>query len=128
MIILLLGAGLSYGLYVNLSKSYELNSFDLVLVALPFIIAVAFAFLKIHGITLFKFILLLIEQSFFRASQRRWIQNAGTPFVSMTLPFTMKAKKKEKIIPEKNVSSEKIKNLAKVLDGEKSDFKKTKPA
>jgi len=126
LVILIVGGGISYGLFTNLSKIYELNTLELVVIAIPALISVAFAFLKIHGISLTKFILLLVEAAFFRAPRRRWQKFAGTPFVSMTTQFSMKTETKKQKIAKKNVSAEKIRNLAKILDQELSDFQKSK--
>ena len=120
LVIILIGGGLSYLIFVNLKKEYDLNEVENILIWLPLLISVAFAFLKIKGISLTKFILLLIEQNVFRLPKRHWCQGGGEPFVSMTTTFSMSDKKKEATVGEaKEVSQEKIKNLAKLLDGEK---------
>ncbi len=126
LIFLLIGGGASYLLFVTLSKTYNLNSFDYVIISIPFLLALALAFLKIHGITIFKFILLILEQTFFRASKRFWVKGAGTPFVSMTTNFAMGVVKKKAAVEVKDASGDRIKNLARILDGEKSDFQKQK--
>ena len=120
LIIILIGGGLSYLIFVNIKKEYDLNEVENILIWLPLAVAVAFAFLKIKGISLFRFILLLMEQNIFRFQKRHWVQQGGEPFISTTTSFTMIEKKKnEDVIEAKNVSQEKIKHLAKLLDGEK---------
>jgi hypothetical protein len=85
---------------------------------IPAAITAAFAFVKIKGLTLMKFIFLVIEQSFFRPPKRYWQQLGGSPFVSMTLPFSYKVKtEKETIITPKKIKPNTIKDLAAVLDG-----------
>ena len=117
LIILIAGGGISYLLYSSLSKSYQLGEIEIILICIPALIGAAFAFLKIKGIALFKFILLLIEQLFFRAPRRRWISGAGAPFVSMTNPFSMQKKVVEEEKEKNPLSAKNVKNLAQILDG-----------
>ena len=65
-VILLLGGGISYVMFVNMNKHYRLNTFEDILVWIPAMVAIAFSFIKIKGIPLFQFILLMIENIFFR--------------------------------------------------------------
>lgn len=120
VIILILGFGLSYTLFNGLSKQYDLNQLEIILCWVPAGIAAAISFLKIHGISLFKFVLLQLEQLLFRQPRRRWVKHAGEPFVSLTTPFTMKMEKKEKPMQTRSgdVSSEKIRSIAHVLDSD----------
>ena len=117
LIILIVGGGFSYVLFTSLNKQYNLNELEQILIWIPALLAVAFAFVKIKGIELTKFILLLLER-LFRPAHRRWVNHGGDPFVSMTTTFTMKKEKKKKEIKiKKDVSAEKIRNLANILDG-----------
>jgi hypothetical protein len=117
LILLILGFGLSYMLFTSLNKQYELNQIEQILIWIPGALSAALAFVKIKGIPLTKFILLIFEK-LFRPAHRQWVKHGGDPFVSLTTPFTMKMKKKEKEVEsKKDVSSEKIKNLANILDG-----------
>jgi len=121
LIILIVGFGISYTLFNMLNKIYVLDEVSQILVWLPAGIAAAFAFLKIKGISLFKFILLIIEQASFRPGRRRWSQNGGSPFVSSTIPFRMETKKTTVAAKsDKQYSTEKVKNLAAILDGQSS--------
>ncbi len=124
LIILIIGFGISYTMFNSLNKIFVLDEISQILIWFPAGLAAAFAFLKVKGLPLFQFILLLIEQTFFRPPRRRWSQNGGSPFVSLTVPFSLKMKKKvvEKTAG-KEVSTEKIKNLAAVLDGQSVDSK-----
>jgi hypothetical protein len=116
VIILIVGFGISYMFFSNLNKQYDLNQVEQILIWIPGAIAAALAFVKIKGIELIKFILLLFEK-LFRPAHRKWVKHAGDPFVSMTIPFSMKKEKKEKeVIIKKDVSSDRIKNLANILD------------
>ncbi len=120
VIILILGFGISYTLFNSLSKQYDLNQIEVILCWLPAAISVTISFLKIHGISLFKFVLLQIEQFIFRQPRRRWVKHAGEPFVSMTTQFSMKTVKKQAQMDtrQEEFSSEKVRSLAKLLDSE----------
>ena len=81
----------------------------------PFFIGVAFAFVKIKGLSLMKLCLLLVEQIYFLPARRYWQPNSHK-FVSMTQPFSVSAKKEKTPEDTRNFSREKVKNLAHVLD------------
>jgi hypothetical protein len=120
VVLLIVGFGISYTLSNSLSKQYELHQIEIILCWIPAAISAIVAFLKIHGISLFKFALLQIEQIAFRQPRRRWMKHAGEPFVSMTTPFSMKTIKKQPEMEtrQEEFSSEKIQSLAKLLDNE----------
>jgi len=123
--ILFVGFGISYFLFVKVTKAYSLNDLESFIIWIPMGLSIAFAFLKIKNVSLLKFILLALEHFIFRARKRFW-QPAARTFVSSTIPFSITEKKKNKKIEAKDNSDEKMKNLAKVLDGEKPDIKKEK--
>ncbi len=115
-IILLVGGGISYLLFVNLSKNYELNLFDYFLVWLPALLSVAFAFITIKGIALFQFILLMIEYFFFRPPRRYWIQGGGEKFVSLTTNYSPNKKKKPQKIVIKRLDDDHLKDIVGKVD------------
>jgi hypothetical protein len=118
VIMLVVGFGISYSMFNHFNKYYVLYEFQQVLIWIPAGIAAAFAFVRIKGLSLLKFIFLIIEQSFFRPSRRYWQQLGGSPFVSMTQPFSYQVKKKQKAAPPpKKITPDRIKNLAAILDG-----------
>jgi len=119
LIMILIGGGISYALFTMLSKKYVLGLVEVILICIPLIIAIAFAFVKIKGIPLFKFFLLLIETKLFRASRRYW-QTSGGVFVSMTTGFIEKAKNRKSLLVPKNISDDKFKNLANLIDNKQS--------
>ena len=118
-VIVLVGGGISYFLYTNASKTYVLTNTDILMIWLPAILALCFAFITVKGMTLFQFVLVLIEQLYFRQPRRYWMQSVVEPFVSLTQPYNQKNKKPEKVIPPERpkVTHEKIKNLAGMVDG-----------
>ncbi len=117
VITLIVGFGFSYVLFSSLRKQYDLHQMEIIMIWIPAGLSAAFAFLKVKGISLGKFVLLLIEQNLFRAPRRKWVQHGGEPFISLTTPFSMKNKKKtETQAADKDVSEKKIKNIAAILD------------
>jgi len=124
--LVMIGAGISYWIYVTLSKQYRLGSFETFIVWIPAMIAAAFAFIRIKHVSLMQFFLLLFEQLFVRSRRRSWVQGAGNPFISMTTKVVRQKEKKKKSVEEKEYSVSKVKHLASVLDGEKSDLQKRK--
>lgn len=127
LIMLLIGFGISYMIFSNMKDKYELDTVAHILIWFPAAIAAAFAFLKIKGIPLAQFILLIVEHLFFRFPKRYWIQQGGEPFVSLTTRISSLTKKKEEVGETKVFSKQKARELAKFLDGQKSDIAKAKP-
>lgn len=118
LILLLGGGGISYFLYVQLSKVYELTTLEVILILVPFLVTVAFAFLKIKSMSLMQFILTAIEQFLFRAPRRFWSQE-GNILISMTTRLKS-AKASESQSQEKQpIGTDKIKKLAEVLDAQR---------
>ena len=104
LIILLVGFGISYVIFKNMEKKYDLDTIAHILIWTPAAISAIFAFVKIKGIPLVQFIFLLIEHFFFRLPKRYWVQQGGEPFVSLTTRISATNKKKEDI-PETKVFS-----------------------
>jgi len=123
LIILLVGFGISYIIFVKMKAKYDLTNFDLVLIWLPAAVAAAFAFLKIRGIGLCQFITLLIENAIVRRPRRWWVQHGGEPFLSCTTRIEALEKKKNKV-EDKIFDENKAKELAQFLDAQKSEFSK----
>lgn len=116
LIILLLGGGLSYILFINLVRDNdEVSTFMSVVVWIPALLAVIFAFVKIKGLEMFELFLLIMEHGFFRYPRRYWISGTGEPFLSMTTKVDPLEKKKEEIL-NKEYDREKAQKLAEFLD------------
>lgn len=114
LIVLMVTGGISYLLFVQLSKIFVLSQFEIMFIALPFIAGCAFCFIKIKGIGLFQFLLLMIEQMLL-PGRRYWQPDSG-PVVSSTSTFATKKDKTDDLVPQKNISEDKIKNLADLID------------
>ncbi len=114
LIILMVTGGISYMLFVSLSEIYILSQIAIAFIMLPFILGCAFCFVRIKGLGLTQFFLLNIEHLLLPA--RRYWRASSQPLVSSTVAFSMKNKDTVKIIQNKNISAEKIKNLADLID------------
>ena len=119
LIFLIVGGGISYMLFVKLSEVYYLSEIAIVFICIPAAISAAFAFLKIKGISFGKFILVFLEQTFFRPSRRFWQSSTGV-FISMTNVVSLGNKKSAQVVETKALSQDKIKNLAALLDNKNS--------
>lgn len=111
LIILGIGGGIAYAIYVGLAASYYME------IWLPPVIIVggltlAFAFLKIHEMPFHIFLMNFIEYHLL-PRQRIWIQGTGYPFIP---PFEEPKKKQETHEEIKKKPIKSIAELTKVLD------------
>jgi len=123
LIYLVIGFFFAYMLYSAMAKIYTMSMIESILLWFPLGIAAVFAFVKVKGMTLFHFILVIIEQLFFRPPKRFWQNIVAEPFVSSTFDFRMNVKKITKAKKKETVRSDKFKEMAEFLDGEKSIHK-----
>ncbi len=118
LIILLVGGGISYLLFINLAEgkdSSEVSALLMVLIWTPAVLAIIIAFIRIKGVSISHLFLLLMEHGFFRYPKRYWIAGAGEPFVSITTKVDPLQKKVEQT-ETKQYDKEKAKELADFLD------------
>lgn len=117
LIIIMIGGGISYLLFVNVTKSYYVNSIQMGLIWSPAAVSAAIAFLKIKGMPLIQFVLCASEVMFFRARYRYWIAGGGTDHTSSVYAFAInKAKKKDEVVKVKEFDQNKMKNILEMID------------
>ena len=114
LVILMVTGGISYMLFVSLSETYILSQVAIAFIMLPFVLGCAFCFVRIKGLGLSQFFLLNIEHLLLPA--RRYWQPGSQSVVSSTVDFSMNDNVTVKIVENKNISAEKIKNLADLID------------
>lgn len=114
LVILMITGGISYLLFVQLSKEYILSQIAIAFIMLPFIAGCAFCFIRIKGLSLTQFFLLNVEHLLLPA--RRYWQAGSQELVSSTVEFLSHEKTDTQTAPLKNISTEKIKNLAELID------------
>ena len=116
LIILAVGGGISYVLFATLSKLYELNIIEYTIIALPALLAVAAALLKINDIPLTKFALLTAEFSI-KPKKRYWDHRAIVPIINPDL-----TEKKRKLVKQDDINvqgkkkSVNLSKLSNILD------------
>lgn len=115
LIIIMITGGISYLLFTSVTKHYHVGQLEMMLMWLPLALGIAFCFLKIKGIPLFRFTLLWLETGMFLPRRRFWQPGVGN-YVSLTHQETQAKVAKESAIETKDVSSQRVKNLAQVLD------------
>ncbi len=111
MIIIAVGGGIAYALYIQLSAIYFMQIW-LPPVVIVSAITLAVAFLKIHNLPFYEFIMHFIEYNLL-GKKRVWVQGSGNPFVQ---PY-QKDKKEEKekeVVKKKETKS--LAELGAVLD------------
>lgn len=84
MIILAIGFGISYVLFALMSKLYELNILEYIIIAIPGLISAAFAMIKINDIPLIKYMFLFLEFSI-KPKKRIWDHRGIASLVSPDL-------------------------------------------
>jgi hypothetical protein len=112
MIIVGIGGGIAYAIYVSLAKTYFMEIW-LPPVAIVSALTAAFAFLKIHNLPFHFFLMYLLEYHLL-PKKRIWIQGTGTPFIS---PFeTIQVKQSDDAPKTAKKTTKSINELASVVD------------
>jgi len=118
LIYMAVGGGVSYVLFAIMSKLYELNIIEYILIAAPAVISAALALIKINSLSLSKYILLVIEFAM-KPKKRLWdhrgISSTVSPNLYTTSTSTQKkdSKKINEVQNNKNVN---LSDLSKILD------------
>ncbi len=118
LIILASGFGISYVLFAILSKLYELNIFEYIIILIPALFAAAFALIKINDIRLTKFLLLFMEFAL-KPKKRLWDHRGIAGIVAPDLEGVKKEKKEQETAEEEAKKTRKATNLrelSQVLD------------
>lgn len=109
LIICGIGGGIAYSIYVSLAKFYFWEVW-IIPVGIVVAITAATAFLKIHDIPFYKFLLLFLEYMLL-PKKRMWCKGEGDIFVSMLTPTQTKTRKDKKAENKEQTDMEKFKNL-----------------
>lgn len=115
LIIVALGGGMAYSLYIILSKQYFLEIW-LPPVLFISLITVAFAFFKFHDILFEKLILIFIEYKF-RPRARVWQKMQGDVVLSVLSTPVQKETAEQKVEPlSERERRKKLEEIMKVVD------------
>jgi len=117
LIIIAVGAGVTWVLFAIMSKLYELNILEYIIIALPALLSVAFALIRINDLSLLKYLLLMSEFSL-KPKRRLWDHRGIVNLVAPDLteakaaaPSTVAAEALEKAKKASN-----LRQLSVVLD------------
>ncbi len=111
LIILAVGGGISYVIFIISSRIYELNVLEYIIIALPALFAVALAMIKIHNVSFGKFLLLALEFAI-KPKKRHWDHRGISHLVSPDLSEKQKVKVKGKI--DEKTEKKKVQSLRKL--------------
>ncbi|OGJ62978.1 hypothetical protein A3C37_02200 [Candidatus Peribacteria bacterium RIFCSPHIGHO2_02_FULL_53_20] len=125
IIICLLTGGLSYGMFASVKAAGILSAVTGVLAWTPLVVGAAFAFVKINGITLTRFCLLMLEKSD-KPAIRVWAPRRGITIsigtASMKSDREVASEKKiEEVNRHKEEKNRRIHELSELLDKGPSD-------
>ncbi|MBI5422116.1 PrgI family protein, partial [Candidatus Peregrinibacteria bacterium] len=90
LIIVAVGVGISWALFAILGKIYELNIIEYAIIALPGLVSIAFAMIRINDLPLSKYILLMLEFSM-KPKRRMWDHRGIANLVAPDLWEPLKA-------------------------------------
>jgi len=124
LIILAAGFGISYVLFAALSKLYEMNVLEYIIILFPALIATAFALIKINDIRLPKFILLFLEFAI-KPKRRLWDHRGIAAIVAPDLSEIKKEAPAQTGMDEKTKKATNLRDLAHMLDSE--NFEHVRP-
>ena len=116
LIFLAVGFGISYVLFATLSKLYELNILEYIIIVIPALLAAAFALIKINGMRLTKFVILFLEFAM-KPKKRLWDHRGIASIVAPDLGEKKKEEPAQKsALEEKAKKSANLRELTHVLD------------
>ena len=112
IIISMVSGGISYVLWTAMKKAGNTSLLGLLIAWSPFVLGIAFAFVKIHGISLTRFVLLFVEK-FEKPPVRLWGPRKGVRINLTSVPKTTKKQNDQKT--EASPTPD-IQELSKTLD------------
>jgi hypothetical protein len=115
LIILAVGAGISYVLFAITSRIYELNVLEYTVIAIPTILAVMAALIKVNNVTFTKYILLILEFAI-KPKKRIWDHRGIVNLVDPDLRDKTPAKKSAEATAEEGKKDVNVKDISSVLD------------
>jgi hypothetical protein len=126
IILIAVGGGFSYSLFAMLSKTYgAVPVIAHALIWWPAILSVAFSLIRINDISLFRYVLLMIEMMS-KPRKRVWQPRQGITINVQTRPTKKKEKNDKKNVEEEKKSAIRLEDLSVILDQEgKSDNSKS---
>ena len=132
LIMVAVGGGLSYGIFLIVSEHFYLGIIDYFWIGIPCLISLAFAFIRLNDVSFLKWLMLLFEYNH-NSRRRRWDKNetARLHFSFVTAKSgSEQAKKKEPKHPKEVPGRKKfssLEELTNVLDHSSGFSENTAP-
>lgn len=112
VIICLVGGGTSFVLWNIFQKMGYVNIIFLIIALLPLIVSAAFAFVKVHGLSLLKIILLMVEKN-----QKPFVRSFGPRTgITINVKTFFHTQEHEKASTTSGVGVDKFQKLSSLLD------------
>ncbi|MBI2117415.1 PrgI family protein [Candidatus Peregrinibacteria bacterium] len=114
LIITIIGCGISYAIWSSLQKAFGGTSIPVTIIAwIPAALFIAFAFIKVYDLSLFRIVLLMIERSV-KPQTRTWTPRTGMSVIHLRASAKPKKKKEPTGTEERKPPS--IEELSSMLD------------
>lgn len=113
LIVLAVGIGLSYILFAILSRFYELNILEYIIIGIPAAIAAAAALIKVNDITFTKYLLLALEYSI-KPKKRIWDHRGIAALVAVDITEAKSTAEPQKVDEDKKPVN--LESLGRILD------------
>lgn len=116
LIIVAVGGGLSYVIFTIASRLYELNILEYVIIAIPLMLSLAVALIKVNNVTFTKFVLLFLEFSI-KPKRRMWDHRGIVSITDPNLTDKTKSDSRSGLKNTKTVQKKvNLKDLSRLLD------------
>lgn len=113
MIITIIGCGISYAIWSTLQKTFGDVSITITIVAwIPAVIFIAFAFVKVYDLSLFRIVFLMLERSI-KPQTRTWTPRPG---ISVIHASALAKPEKKKPAAAQQEQPRSIEELSSMLD------------
>ncbi|MBI1934686.1 PrgI family protein [Candidatus Peregrinibacteria bacterium] len=114
LIITIIGCGISYAIWSSLQKAFGGTGIPVTIIAwIPAVLFIAFAFIKVYDLSLFRITLLMIERSI-KPQTRTW--NPRTGMSTVHLHTSVKPEKKKQSTGAEEQKPPSIAELSSMLD------------
>ncbi|MBN2086764.1 PrgI family protein [Candidatus Peregrinibacteria bacterium] len=114
LIIVAVGGGISYVLFAIASKLYELSTLEYIVIAIPGLLALAIALIKINNLSFTQYLLLALEFAI-KPKRRIWNHRGISALVNPDLNGIQKADDSKKVT-EKTRKNVNLNDLTRILD------------
>jgi hypothetical protein len=115
LIIVCVGTGVSYVLYLIMVGIYELNILEYLVIGLPALVSFAAALIRINNISFTKYVMLMIEFAI-KPKKRMWDHHGIAHLVNPDLSETISKKKEDENTGANQKQNVNLSDLSRILD------------